>query len=112
MRANPHITGKSVAAISLIGIYTENSNSVNCEWAVMLYALQHCGLAHRSVKHRIYIPPPLLVAVFYLNGLYAIPKMERAKTVILLLGLFLSIDQLLVFEVGQVSQTTPFSTPT
>lgn len=32
MRANPHITGKSVAAISLIGIYTENSNSVNCEW--------------------------------------------------------------------------------
>lgn len=56
--------------------------------AVMLYALQHCGLAHRSVKHRVYIPPPLLVAVFYLNGLYAIPKMERARIVTLLWGLF------------------------
>ena len=41
---------------------------------------------------------------FLFDRMRAIPKMERAKTVILLLELF--------FEVGQVSQTTPFSTPT
>ena len=51
-----------------------------------------------------YIDPYPVSIRFLFDRMRAIPKMERAKTVILLLELF--------FEVGQVSQTTPFSTPT